>query len=184
MPRKADPQLEKTIVSAAVRLLERGGVEAITMREVAKVAGTTTPTLYERFTDREALLEAVTNVYRDELTARLDPRDSLEQLGRKFLQFCFEKPNAIDLLIDRMALNLENSKKGPIYDMVRINLVKLSGFSPKAAEEITLATTSTMAGAAMMISRLGRSSRAANELQEATLKLLRRVANSNQKRDN
>jgi AcrR family transcriptional regulator len=183
VPRKADPQLEKTIISAAVRLLERGGLEAITMREVAKMAATTTPTIYERFTDRDALLEAVTNVYRDELSARLDSRDSLEQMGRKFLQFCLEKPNAIDLLIDRMAANLEAAKKGPVYDLVRTNLVKLNGFPPKTADEITLATTSTMAGTAILINRVGRGSRAANELQDATLKLLRRVANSNNKRD-
>ena len=49
MPRTPDPELEDRIVAAAMRLLDRGGEEAITMRAVAQEAGTTTPTIYERF---------------------------------------------------------------------------------------------------------------------------------------
>ena len=182
MPRKADPNLERSIIDAAIRLLEKGGLEAITMREVAKAARTTTPTLYERFTDRDALLGAITDIYRDELGRRFDQDDSIEQMGSKFLEFCVEKPYAIELLIERVAQNLKGDVKGPIYGMVRTNLMKLSGFPPKQAEELTLATTSTIAGAALMMSRLGCTSRASRELHNATVKLLRRVAMSNTKR--
>jgi AcrR family transcriptional regulator len=181
MPRKADPNLERTIVDAAIRLLEKGGMEAITMREVAKAARTTTPTLYERFTDRDALLRAITDVYRDELRCRFDSNDSIEQMGNKFLEFCVEKPHAIELLIERVAQNLKGEVKGPIYGIVRTNLIKLSGFPPKQAEELTLATTSTIAGAALMMSRLGCTSRASRDLRDATVKMLRRIAVSNKR---
>jgi AcrR family transcriptional regulator len=182
MPRKADPNLERTIVDAAIRLLEKGGLEAITMREVAKAARTTTPTLYERFTDRDALLRAITDIYRDELSRRFDAHDSIERMGDKFLEFCIEKPHAIELLIERVAQNLKGDVKGPIYSMVRSNLMKLNGFPPKQAEELTLATTSTIAGAALMMSRLGCTSRASRDLHDATVKMLRRVALSNTRR--
>lgn len=181
MPRKADPNLERTIIDAAIRLLEKGGLEAITMREVAKAARTTTPTLYERFADRDALLRAVTDVFRDQLSRQFDVHDSIEQMGDKFLQFCIENPNAIELLIERMAQNLKSSTKGPVFQMVRTNLVKLNGFTPKQAEELTVATTSTMVGAALLLSRLGCTSAAGRELQDATLKLLHRVSHSNHK---
>ena len=175
MPRKADPNLERTIVDAAIRLLEKGGLDAITMREVAKAARTTTPTLYERFTDRDALLAAITDVYRDRLGQKFNPSDSIDRMGDKFLEFCAENPNAIDLLIERMAQNLKSSTKGPIFQMVRSNLMKANGFAPKLADEMTIATTSTIAGAALLMSRLGCNSKAGKELQDATLKLLQRV---------
>lgn len=181
MPRKADPNLERTIVDAAIRLLENGGLEAITMREVAKAARTTTPTLYERFTDRDALLHAVTDVYRDRLGKKLNPNDSIEQMGGKFLEFCADNPNAIELLIERMAQNLKGTTKGPIFQMVRTNLMKLNGFSPKLADEMTTATTSTIAGAALLMSRLGCATKAGKELQDATLKMLHRVTTANKR---
>ena len=59
MPRQADPQLEQRILDAACRLWSRGGEKALTMRGVAKAAGTTTPTLYERYHDRDDILRAV-----------------------------------------------------------------------------------------------------------------------------
>lgn len=178
MPRKPDPDLERNIVDAALRLLEKGGLEAVTMREVAKAAGTTTPTLYERFTDREALVAAVTDVFRDRLVALLDQEDSLEQLGRKFLDFCQENPNVVGLLVSRMAQNLKSRSQGPVYELVRDNLVKTCGFSSKDADEVTLATSSTMVGAALLITELGAQTRAGKELYAATIKLLQRIVKS------
>ena len=179
MPRKPDPDLEQNIVAAATRLLEDGGLESVTMREVAKAAGTTTPTLYERFADREALVGAVTDVYRDRLMALLEPDDSLEQLGGKFLDFCEENPNVVSLLVGRMAQNLKSRSHGPVYELVRKNLIKLNQFSSKDAEEVTLATSSTMVGAAMLITEVGAQTRAGKELYAATIKLLQRIMKSN-----
>ena len=178
MPRKADPNLEGTILAAAMRLLQKGGLHAVTMREVAKLAGTTTPTLYERFQDRDALLTRITDLYRDRLRERMDPRDSLEQLGRKFLDFCAEHPYCTELLLGRVTENLRAKAKGPIFEMVRNNLMKVDGMSPGDAEDLTLATSSTMVGAAMLMTQLGRGSREAIDLQRATTKLLQRVTGS------
>jgi len=180
--RKPDPNLEEAIVVAAVRLLDKHGLETVTMREVARAAGTTTPTLYERFSDRHALLEAITDKYRNELIRRLDSDDSLEQMSYKFLRFCVENPNAIDLLLNRIAFNLKAKAKGPIYELVRMNLIRQSGFSPKDAEEMTLATSATMAGTALLLNRLGADTPAAKDLERATLKLMRKIASPPAKR--
>ena len=59
MPRHPDPDLEQHILGAASRLWSRGGERALTMRAVAKAAGTTTPTVYERYRDRDAILRAL-----------------------------------------------------------------------------------------------------------------------------
>ena len=49
MPRHPDPEVERRILTAASRLWARGGEKTLTMRAVAKAAGTTTPTVYERY---------------------------------------------------------------------------------------------------------------------------------------
>ena len=177
MPRKADPKLEQSIVDAALRLLARQGVEAVTMREVAKAAGTTTPTLYERFKDRDALLEAITNCHRDRLVTTLEPKDSLEQAAKKFFAYCRKNPHAVDLLLKRIASNLKSKTRGPMYELVRTNLVRVDGFVDEDAEEMTLATSSLIFGTALLVSKLGSGGPAA-ELERATLGLMRRLVAS------
>src|SRR6267378_1571293 len=53
MPRKADALLEGRILDAAYHIWSRRGEPALTMRAVAGASGTTTPTLYERFSNKE-----------------------------------------------------------------------------------------------------------------------------------
>ena len=177
MPRKPDPNLEQAILDAALRLLEKHGVDAVTMREVAKAAGTTTPTLYERFRDRDTLLEAITDFHRDKLISNLSENDSLEQAAAKFLAYCRKSPNAVDLLLKRIATNLKAKKRGPMYELVRNNLMKINGLDAKEAEEMTLATSSMIFGTALLCSNLGQGSAAA-ELERATLKTMRRLVSS------
>ena len=59
MPREADPELETRVLAAALKLWNRGGEKAVTMRDVARAAGTTTPTLYERFKNKQDILKAL-----------------------------------------------------------------------------------------------------------------------------
>jgi AcrR family transcriptional regulator len=175
VPRKADPKLEKMIVQSALRLLDEGGLPAVTMRAVADSAGTTTPTLYERFKDRHALLESLTDIHRDDLAATLRPGDTLEDTGRKVLVYCRQHPNAIELLVQRITENLRSRRPGPVYDQVRDSLIKRAGFPPYEAEQITMATSSLIAGTALLVNRMGRETAAAKDLEAATLLMLRKL---------
>lgn len=150
------------------------------MREVAKAAGTTTPTLYERFRDRDALLDAITDAHRDRLMAMLASDDSLERAGAKFLAYCRQCPNAVDLLLKRIASNLKNKKRGPMYEQVRSNLIKIHGLPAREAEELTLASSSMVFGTALLCSTLG-AGIASRELERAMVKSMRRLVNSYQK---
>jgi AcrR family transcriptional regulator len=63
-PRKAPRQARsqatvETILEAAVRILDRDGIEAATTTNVATVAGVSVGTLYQYFADRDALLAAL-----------------------------------------------------------------------------------------------------------------------------
>ena len=106
MPKRPDPELEVRIVAAALRLLDRGGEQAVTMRSVAAEAGTTTPTLYERFRDRDALMRRVVEECTRELLAALEPREPIEEMFRAYLRFNGERPMRFNLTLQTFRARL------------------------------------------------------------------------------
>lgn len=87
------------IVSAAARLLETGGVAAVTMQAVAQEVGVKAPSLYKRVRDRETLLALVGSAAADDLTGRLDAASGrIEDLLLVFRRFAHERPEAFRLL--------------------------------------------------------------------------------------
>ena len=97
MPRLPNPGLEKKVVAAAMRLLDRGGEASITLRAVAKEAGTTTPTIYQRFSDREELLQKVVDRATDEVLAALQPATSIVGMFRAYLEHSVDHPMRVGL---------------------------------------------------------------------------------------
>ena len=77
MPREADPQLEERILEAARKLWHKGGEKILTMRAVARAAGTTTPTLYERFKDKREILHALSREAQYSLFAALQSNSAV-----------------------------------------------------------------------------------------------------------
>ncbi len=59
MPPKADKQLQERILKAAQRLWKTRGEHGLTLRAVAREAGTTTPTVYKRFRSKQAIQIAI-----------------------------------------------------------------------------------------------------------------------------
>lgn len=87
------------IVSAAARLLETGGVAAVTMQAVAQEVGVKAPSLYKRVRDRETLLALVGSAAAGDLTGRLDAASGrIEDLLLVFRRFAHERPEAFRLL--------------------------------------------------------------------------------------
>ncbi|QPE04702.1 TetR/AcrR family transcriptional regulator [Microbacterium schleiferi] len=87
------------IVSAAARLLETGGVTAVTMQAVAQDVGVKAPSLYKRVRDRETLLALVGGAAADDLTGLLDAASGrIEDLLLVFRRFAHERPEAFRLL--------------------------------------------------------------------------------------
>lgn len=66
------PGTRDALVDAATRLLDEGGVEAVTLREVGRQAGVSHNAPYKHFPSKEALLAAIAA---RELTARRDALD-------------------------------------------------------------------------------------------------------------
>ncbi len=53
------PSTRDALVEAAARLMDAGGLEAVTPREVGRLAGASRGAPYKHFEDKEALLVAV-----------------------------------------------------------------------------------------------------------------------------
>jgi AcrR family transcriptional regulator len=98
MPRLADEHLEARIVQAARRLWRTHGAKSLTLRSVARAAGTTTTTVYKRFRNKEALLLALAESVQARLTARTTSSATIEESYRRFLNFAGQHPHEYELL--------------------------------------------------------------------------------------
>ena len=98
MPRLADEHLEARIVQAAHRLWRTHGAKNLTLRSVARAAGTTTTTVYKRFRNKQALLLALAEMVQARITARATSAATIEDCYRRFLQFADEHPHEYQLL--------------------------------------------------------------------------------------
>ena len=87
MPPIPDQQLEERILTAACRLWREHGEKSLTLRAVARAASTTTPTVYKRFRNKEAIRLALALRYRSELFAELFASSRVEEIYRRFLQY-------------------------------------------------------------------------------------------------
>ena len=155
MPRQPDPQLEQRILDAACRLWSRGGQESLTMRGVARAAGTTTPTLYERYRDRDDILRAVRIQTRVELFAALDPTRSITEACERYLEFALEHPHAYEMLFDGFAQPPSLHEPWPSFNLMRLRLTERLGGTPRKRTRLMLSVWSLMHGTAMLMIRGG-----------------------------
>jgi AcrR family transcriptional regulator len=155
LPRQPDPQLEQRILDAACRLWSRGGEKALTMRGVAKAAGTSTPTLYERYHNRDDILRAVRIQTRVELFAALSRTRSLTQACERYLEYALDHPHAYEMLFDGFAQPPSLHEPWPSFNLMRFRLARRLGGTPRKHTRLMLSMWSLMHGTAMLMIRGG-----------------------------
>jgi len=155
VPRHPDPDLERNILSAASRLWARGGEKALTMRAVAKAAGTTTPTVYERYRDRDDILRALRLETRRQLFAALSATRTLREAVHAQLEFALAHSHAYEVLFDGVARPPSLHEPWPSFNLMRNRLAQRLGGNPRQHTRLMLAVWSLMHGAAMLIIRGG-----------------------------
>jgi AcrR family transcriptional regulator len=109
--------LREHVLSVAVRLLAREGVEGFTARSVAREAETSTPAVYELFGDkgglvREVFFEGFRLLRRrlDTLSASDDPRANLVQLVETYRDFIRENPVLSQVMFSRPFTTFDPSR--------------------------------------------------------------------------
>jgi AcrR family transcriptional regulator len=93
MPRTPDQHLQERILKAAERLWRARGEKGLTLRGVARHAGTTTTTVYKRFRNRDALRHALADRAYEQLIASTTLGKALEEANRKYLDFAEDRPH-------------------------------------------------------------------------------------------
>src|ERR1700743_1832725 len=129
-PRHTDPELEQRILTAASRLWRRSGEKGLTMRAVAKAAGTTTPTVYERYRDRDAILRALRLETRRDLFAAINRTQTLRQACHRQLQFALDHSHAYEVLFDNVAQPPSLHEPWPSFNYLRQLLAVRLGGTP------------------------------------------------------
>jgi AcrR family transcriptional regulator len=97
MPRHPDPGLEERILKAAQALWKRGGDKALTLRAVAKAAGTNTPAVYRRFKDRRDLVRGLLLRTVSRVGRTFDTHETLEEMAESYVNLALEEPHEYEL---------------------------------------------------------------------------------------
>jgi AcrR family transcriptional regulator len=160
MPRLPDPGLENRILKAAHVLWKRGGDQALTMRAVARAAGTNTPSVYRRFKSRQDLIRGLLRRIAGQIRQDFEATRSIEDFAEAYVENALRLPNEYELFYSEarwLSPPKGSGKPRPIRDS-RPNFALLEGMLAKqlggSAEEHTnraLAIWATLHGTAMLL---------------------------------
>lgn len=93
--------LRQEVLKASLALIEEGGLDRLSMREVARKAGVSHQAPYHYFGDREAILAALAGegfsklgqtLARAAAQAGSEPVKSVEEMGRAYVEFALRNP--------------------------------------------------------------------------------------------
>src|ERR1700694_1743627 len=97
MPRQPDPNLEDRILNAAQALWKRGGDKALTMRAVARAAGTNTPAVYRRVKDRHDLVRGLLLRIAARIREDFAAGETLEEMAEAYVNSALRLPHEYEL---------------------------------------------------------------------------------------
>ena len=98
MPPKLDAHLEGRILKAAHRLWHTRGEHGLTLRAIARDAGTSTPTVYKRFRNKQAILQALAARFQQRLNEACFAANTIEEVCANYLAYAEENPQEYQLL--------------------------------------------------------------------------------------
>jgi AcrR family transcriptional regulator len=149
MPRPADPSLPLRILAAAHALWSEGGEASVTIRDVAKRASTTTPSVYAHFDDRAAIVRGVRRLARARFEAALARSGGFADGCRRVLDFVDQYPRDYELLFgygyrDRAEKGVQDAELSGFEMHIRA-----AGVPERQARPTALAIASLLHGTAM-----------------------------------
>jgi AcrR family transcriptional regulator len=160
VPRRRNPDLEEKILDAAQKLWKKGGEDALTMRAVAKEAGTNTPSVYRRFRHRDDILRGLVGRIRLQVAAKLESAHSAEQACERYLDYALRHPREYELFYQhnfRLRHSAHSDSAGaktdeqPARDAMRRKLAETLKESRDGHDRTLLALWMLGHGAAMLL---------------------------------
>lgn len=133
MPAPARTSTE-AVVTAGRALLERGGLDALTMQAVADAVGVRAPSLYKRVAGRDDLVRLVVDQVALELAAEIDgavggvdPAADLRAVAGTFRKFARRNPATYPLLFDPRQGGMSDAARDRSSEAVRRLSAALAG---------------------------------------------------------
>ena len=151
MPRKADLRLESRILDAAYQMWSSRGEDALTMRAVARASGTTTPTLYERFSNKDDLLALMRQRARRNLFVAIKPSRTAVQACQRVLDFFAAHPNDYRLISEDWALAFARKEHMPSFEFLKQLLANQFGGASAKQTPLALALVALLHGTATLL---------------------------------
>lgn len=151
--------LKETLIAKSIELLDAGGVEAVTIRAVARAAGVSHAAPKNHFEDRRALLTALCIVAYEELGGLIDQEvlDAGEDASKKVLAypraliaFGIERPNRYRMLWRSELIDGSNSEltglRDSIYDALVLDISSVQPIDSTDPHTIAIALWSMAHG--------------------------------------
>ena len=106
MSAKRSVSLKQTLLQAALQRIEQGGVEALSLRKLAKDAGVTTMATYHHFANKKALLVQIAISGFSDLERQIkivsdnagSSAEIIEQIMRAYFAFASERPHLYNVM--------------------------------------------------------------------------------------
>ncbi|MCD0452816.1 TetR/AcrR family transcriptional regulator [Actinocorallia sp. API 0066] len=144
------------IVAAAGELIERDGVEALSMRKVAARLGVAAMSLYHHVPNKAALVDAVIERLVVDLDfaddPEADPRERARGMMRAFRAAARERPRTVNLVLTR---TFETPATLRLFEHA-LEIARAAGFSGSRAARIASAFVSYVIGALLREARFDR----------------------------
>lgn len=160
MPRHPDPDLEDRVLRAADTLWKRGGTKALTMRAVARAAGTNTPAVYRRFKNRDDLVRGILLRVADRLRTYFEQGETVQGMAEAYLDYALKNPNDYRLFFEEARLlNLPRGRGAPRpiresrpnFDFAEKMAAKEFGGAPEDYTTLALEMWALLHGTAMLL---------------------------------
>ena len=172
MTRAPDPQLEQRVAKAALRLLDAGGVPAITLRAVAREARTTTPSIYGRFTNRDKLLQSMKHEAGMEAVGAVRRARNTSDFIKRVVEFGLRHPRRFELIADAFGSRLTAGEPMPVYELLKEQLTEETGVQGTKREQLAMAIASLALGTTRGMIAVGNDTPAAKDLRRTCLAAL------------
>src|SRR5271166_2436098 len=160
MPRQPDPDLEERILKAAQRLWKRGGDKALTLRAVARTAGTNTPAVYRRFKNRRALVRGLLMHTVSRIGRSFSSLETLEEIAETYVESALADPHEYELFYNygrELSPPRGSGRPKPIresrpnFALVERRLAERLGGSVEDHTQLALALWALMHGNTMLL---------------------------------
>jgi AcrR family transcriptional regulator len=169
MPRKADARLEGRILEAAYHIWSRRGEHALTMRAVASASGTTTPTLYERFSNKDDLVSLLRRRARLNLFSAIKSSRTSVEVCRRVLDFFVAHPNDYRLITEDWALAFARKEHMPSFEFLKRRLSIQLGGKPEQHTLVALALVALLHGTATLLRSVNVHQRISRDFRQACI---------------